>query len=111
MLRVAFHIGCSHQTMYLFTEIHEANWLTLPEDLGSDHVGRYDAVLCLGNSFAHMPDADGNLTLQKTALESFKEMLNPGGILIIDHRNFDVILDSGEVPKNNMYYNVSEIVS
>ena len=55
----------------LLSEIHEANWLTLPEDLGSDHVGRYDAVLCLGNSFAHMPDADGNLTLQKNGSAVF----------------------------------------
>ena len=37
-------------------EIEEANWLTLPEDISGS--GRFDAVICLGNSFAHLPDED-----------------------------------------------------
>ena len=34
-------------------------------------------------------------------------MLKPGGILVIDHRNYDEILKSGNVPAKNVYYNVS----
>lgn len=34
-------------------------------------------------------------------------MLKPGGILIIDHRNYDYILDTGKTPAKNIYYNVS----
>jgi len=34
-------------------------------------------------------------------------MIRPGGILIIDHRNYDFILDSGRAPSKNIYYNVS----
>ena len=30
-----------------------------------------------------------------------------GGILLIDHRNYDEILKTGLVPMKNIYYNVS----
>ena len=79
--------------------------MTLRDDLMSTEVGNqlFDAVLCMGNSFAHLP----HLHNQKTALENVAAMLRPGGILVIDHRNFDAILDGGKVPANNIYYNVS----
>ncbi|XP_071378529.1 glycine N-methyltransferase isoform X2 [Centroberyx affinis] len=65
--------------------IEEANWLTLAEDVQKPGDG-FDAVICLGNSFAHLPD--------------FK-----GGILIIDHRNYDYILETGRAPQGkNIYY-------
>ena len=67
----------------------------------------FDAVLCMGNSFAHLPDPIGDLQNQKAALENFVAMVRPGGILVIDHRNYDAILDTGRVPANNIYYNVS----
>lgn len=38
--------------------IEEANWLTLPEDIQKPREG-FDAVICLGNSFAHLPDFKG----------------------------------------------------
>lgn len=38
--------------------IEEANWLTLPEDVQKPGDG-FDAVICLGNSFAHLPDFKG----------------------------------------------------
>lgn len=38
--------------------IEEANWLTLAEDVQKPGDG-YDAVICLGNSFAHLPDFKG----------------------------------------------------
>jgi len=31
-------------------------------------------------------------------------MLKPGGILIIDHRNFDYIVKNGKSPSKNIYY-------
>ena len=48
----------------------------------------FDAVLCLGNSLPHLlTPAD----LGK-ALDDFADCLNPGGLLIIQNRNFDVVL-------------------
>lgn len=38
--------------------IEEANWLTLAEDVQKPGQG-FDAVICLGNSFAHLPDFKG----------------------------------------------------
>ena len=43
----------------LVTVIEEANWLTLKEDVQKPGDG-FDAVICLGNSFAHLPDFKGN---------------------------------------------------
>lgn len=37
--------------------IEEANWLTLPSDINHLVGEGFDAVICLGNSFAHMPDS------------------------------------------------------
>lgn len=36
-------------------------------------------------------------------------MLKPGGILIIDHRNYDYIMKHGRAPKKNIYYNSKHI--
>jgi len=81
--------------------------LTLPEDIPSpsDSEG-FDAILCMGNSFAHLPDVHGDQREHKRAIANFHSMLKPGGVLVIDHRNYDHILDDGNAPKNNIYYNV-----
>lgn len=88
--------------------IEEANWLSLADDLmdlPEKPSEGFDAVVCLGNSFAHLPDFDGDLRNQKLAFKNFKDMLKPGGILVIDHRNYDEILETGTVPAKNIYYN------
>ena len=62
----------------LFAEIEVANWLTLPEDIEKPGEG-YDCIICIGNSFAHLPDFEGDLHNQKLALHNFNYMLKPGG--------------------------------
>lgn len=84
-------------------EIYVANWLTLPEDIEKPGAG-FDCIIIIGNSFAHLPDFEGNQANQKIALQNFCYMLRPGGILIIDHRNYDAILDTGRAPVKNIYY-------
>ncbi|XP_043916210.1 glycine N-methyltransferase [Protopterus annectens] len=84
--------------------IEEANWLTLPDDLEKPGDG-FDAVICLGNSFPHLPDFKGDQSDQKLALKNIASMVKPGGILIIDHRNYDHILATGQAPTGkNIYY-------
>lgn len=87
--------------------IEEANWLNLYEDI--EHVvgDGFDAVICLGNSFAHMMDSFGDQREQKQAIKNFEKCLKPGGILLIDHRNYDRILETGSTPSKSLYYNVS----
>ncbi len=46
---------------------------------------------------------------QKAAIENFMRMVKPGGVLVIDHRNYDEILETGSVPAKNIYYNVSTL--
>uniref|UniRef100_A0A3P8QLS1 Glycine N-methyltransferase n=1 Tax=Astatotilapia calliptera TaxID=8154 RepID=A0A3P8QLS1_ASTCA len=91
--------------------IEEANWLTLSEDIQKPGDG-FDAVICLGNSFAHLPDFKvvlllllGDQSDQKLALRNIASMVRPGGVLIIDHRNYDYILETGRAPQGkNIYY-------
>uniref|UniRef100_T1IMM2 Glycine N-methyltransferase n=1 Tax=Strigamia maritima TaxID=126957 RepID=T1IMM2_STRMM len=93
--------------------IEEANWLTLQDDFKNRNIfkpwGGFDAVICLGNSFAHLPDFEGDKQKIKLALRNFQEMVKPGGLFIIDHRNYDFILDTGRTPAKNIYYNSKNI--
>lgn len=72
-----------------------ADWRTL----GHDVDGPFDAVICLGNSFAHLFDEDD----RQRALGEFASVLAPGGVLIIDQRNYDAIL-GGEFASSGSYY-------
>jgi glycine/sarcosine N-methyltransferase len=50
--------------------------------------GPFDAMLCLGNSLPHALTA-GDLS---DALADFAAVLRPGGLLLIQNRNFDAVL-------------------
>jgi len=85
-------------------EIRQADWCKLPKQLGPEVAHNFDAVICMGNSFAHLPDELNKQEKQELAISNFREMLKPGGILIIDHRNFDYIVANGKSPSKNIYY-------
>lgn len=90
--------------------VEEANWLTLnPTEMGFPKDG-FDAVICLGNSFAHLPDFEGDLRNQRTSIANFANCVKPGGLLLIDHRNYDFILNNCATPAKNIYYNSKHIV-
>jgi glycine/sarcosine N-methyltransferase len=52
----------------------------------------FDAVLCLGNSLPHVLVPDD----LAAALADFAACLRPGGLLLIQNRNFDSVLNQGE---------------
>ncbi|XP_068627916.1 glycine N-methyltransferase [Battus philenor] len=86
--------------------IEEASWETLPRDIQSFLPGaKFDAVICLGNSFAHLLDEYEDQRTQRMCLENFARVLKPGGLLFIDHRNYDAMIDSGATPGHSIYYN------
>jgi len=96
--------------------IEEANWMSLVDDLEESEIsvpeGGFDAVICLGNSFAHLPDFQGDQGDQCTAIENMAAMLKPNGVLLIDHRNYDTILETGKAPPGkNVYYPSNHIKS
>lgn len=70
----------------------------------------FDAVICLGNSFAHMLDSFGDQRDQKRAIKNFEQCVKPGGLLLIDHRNYDNIMSTGSTPSKSLYYNVSVVL-
>ena len=49
--------------------------------------GDYDALFCLGNSLPHALTRD---TLN-AAIHDFRSVLRPGGLLIVQNRNFDLV--------------------
>jgi len=57
-------------------------------DEALEPTARLDAVLCLGNSLPHVQTADG----LETALSDFAAFLRPGGLLLIQNRNFNAVL-------------------
>lgn len=89
--------------------IEEANWLTVYDDIKPLIGGGFDAVICLGNSFAHMLDTYGDQREQFQAIRNFEKCVKPGGLLLIDHRNYDNIIATGATPSKCIYYNVSVI--
>ena len=50
--------------------------------------GRYDALLCLGNSLPHALTAES----LREATADFSACLRPGGLLLIQNRNFNAVL-------------------
>jgi glycine/sarcosine/dimethylglycine N-methyltransferase len=78
-------------------DLRVADWLRLAEVLGEE---RFDAVVCLGNAFTHLFEHEA----RRDALEQIFAVLRPGGLAIIDHRNYDTILDKGFRSKHRYYY-------
>lgn len=73
-----------------------ADWRTLSEDID----GTYDAILCLGNAFTHLFSEEERVQ----ALGQFRKVLRPGGLLVLDQRNYDSMLDDGYSSKHQFYY-------
>jgi sarcosine/dimethylglycine N-methyltransferase len=62
--------------------------------------GKYDAIICLGNSFTHLHDEQD----RRRALAEFYAALRHDGILILDQRNYDEMLDHGFKSQHKYYY-------
>lgn len=61
------------------------DWRHLDQEISET----FDAVVCLGNSFSHIASDDD----RKKTLKQFFNVLSPGGLLVVDRRNYDAILD------------------
>jgi SAM-dependent methyltransferase len=82
MLAKAFENG---KKRGLILKTVHADWRQLNRSVH----GKYDAIVCLGNSFAHIHDERD----RRKALAEFYAALRYDGILIIDQRNYDAMLD------------------
>ncbi len=93
MLAKAFENG---RTRGLILKSVQADWRELNRSIH----GKYDAIVCLGNSFTHLHDEHD----RRKALAEFYAALRHDGILILDHRNYDEMLDHGFTSKHKYYY-------
>ncbi len=74
----------------------QADWRWLNRDIHD----RYDAIICLGNSFTHLHTEHD----RRKALAEFYAALRYQGVLILDQRNYDAMLDHGYSSKHEFYY-------
>ena len=74
----------------------QADWRWLNRDVHQ----KFDAVICLGNSFTHLfSERD-----RRKALAEFYAALRHDGVLILDQRNYDSLLDNGYSSTHTYYY-------
>ncbi|MDN5874768.1 MAG: class I SAM-dependent methyltransferase, partial [Sinobacteraceae bacterium] len=100
MLTQAFENGRRHGHLL---QIVQADWRWLNRNVHQ----RFDAVICLGNSFTHMfSERD-----RRKALAEFYSVLKHDGILILDQRNYDSMLDEGFSSKHQYYYCGEQVVA
>jgi SAM-dependent methyltransferase len=76
--------------------VQQADWRWLSDQVS----GQFEALLCLGNAFTHLFSHDERVQ----ALQQFHRILAPGGLAVIDQRNYDAILDEGFSTKHRYYY-------
>ena len=81
----------------------QADWRFLNRDVH----GEFDAIVCLGNSFTHL-FREGD---RRKALAEYYAMLKHNGLLIIDQRNYDSMLDNGFSCKHKYYYCGDNVVA
>src|SRR6056297_2618419 len=93
MLAKAFENG---QSRGLILKTVQADWRWLNRDIQ----GKYDAIICLGNSFTHLHEEKD----RRRALAEFYAALKHDGIVILDQRNYDAMLDQGFSTKHKFYY-------
>lgn len=93
MVAKAFENG---QKRGLILKTAQADWRWLNRDIH----GKYDAIICLGNSFTHLyKESD-----RRRALAEFYAALKHDGLLILDQRNYDTMLEKGFSSKHKYYY-------
>lgn len=100
MLTKAFENGKKREVIL---QTVQADWRWLNRDIS----GKFDAVVCLGNSFTHLFEERD----RRRSLAEFYAALKHDGILVLDHRNYDQILDEGFTTKHKYYYTGKEVTA
>lgn len=81
----------------------QADWRWLNKTIHE----QFDAVICLGNSFTHLFSEND----RRKTLAEFYATLEHDGILLLDQRNYDAILDEGFSSKHKYYYCGEDVVA
>lgn len=87
---------------HILRTVH-ADWRWLNQDIHSE----FDAIICLGNSFTHLfTERD-----RRKGLAEFYSVLKHDGVLIMDQRNYDAMLDEGYSSQHKYYYCGEQVVA
>jgi len=100
MLAKAFHNA--YERGYVMRTV-QADWRWLNRTVHE----QFDAVICLGNSFTHLFQEHD----RRKALAEYYATLNHDGILMLDQRNYDAILDDGFSSKHKYYYCGEDVIA
>ncbi|MEJ2761167.1 MAG: class I SAM-dependent methyltransferase [Gammaproteobacteria bacterium] len=100
MLSKAFENA--RQRGYILRTI-QADWRWLNQDVHD----LYDAVICLGNSFTHLHDEKD----RRKSLAEYYATLRHDGILVLDQRNYDALLNKDKTGPSHKYYYCGEDVT
>ncbi|HEX9620358.1 MAG TPA: class I SAM-dependent methyltransferase [Polyangiaceae bacterium] len=93
MLVKAFDNARKHD--FVLRTVH-ADWRWLNRSVNE----KFDAIVCLGNSFTHLFSERE----RRRALAEFYAALRVDGVLVLDQRNYDAILESGFKSQHKYYY-------
>jgi len=93
MLAKAFENARQHG--HILRTIH-ADWRWLNRDVHD----KYQAIICLGNSFTHLHEERD----RRKTLAEYYAALRHDGVLILDQRNYDALLDHKVKPEHKYYY-------
>ncbi len=109
LMRAGFQVASADGSMEMLVKAFEnaskrnlilrtvhADWRQLTRHVHE----KFDAIICLGNSFTHLFEEQD----RRKALAEFYAALKHDGILILDQRNYDLILDEGFKTKHTYYY-------
>ena len=79
--------------------VYHSDWADLDRLQRKHRLEPFDAVLCLGSSLCHIFDREQRIEV----LRRFRGLLKPGGMLLIDQRNFEAIR-AGHFTASGQYY-------
>lgn len=74
---------------YVCLEISQYDWRNLDQYVPAN---LFDAIICLGNSLTYLFEAQE----RELVMRNFRALLRPGGILVIDERNYPYMLANRE---------------
>jgi len=86
--------------------LHKANWLDLPL-ANPEYNTIFDFAYLTGNSLTYIGGGTREYTkrAQQSIVSKFAGLIDPGGYLLIDTRNYDYIRSLMNLPKNKVFEN------
>lgn len=86
--------------------VHKANWLDLPQAV-PPYRHKFDFGFLTGNSLTYIGGGTREYTkkAQESVVHKFAQLIEPGGYVFIDSRNYDYIRSLMNLPKEQIFEN------